>query len=237
MCQFGQGHKYGPATNSYNAIRPRLTEPSNMMFNRQVHGIMPVSDCKPIGQDCDDDNHNKLVDRQQSNSNDTSPVLAYIPIGSTVAVQQEDSGLWTHGTVVGTGNHNHNDRSYMIQLTTNGRCITYNRQHIKATTITADAYLQYQSTKQSHTRTDPLVDILNNINKNSAAYVTTIAPSNNSHSGQYHELTNTSQKEKAKDKEQYNTVADTIKRQERINGPIDKRTMLQGSKVIKTRSG
>ena len=75
------------------------------------------------------------------------------------------------------------------------------QKHIKLTTITADTYLQYQSTKQSHTRTDPLTHILNNINKNSTAYVTTNAPSNNSHSGQYHEQTNTSQKEEAKDKE------------------------------------
>ena len=60
---------------------------ATLMFNRQVHGIMPVLDCKPIGQDYDDDYHSKLVDRQQRNNNDTSPVLAYIPIGSTVVVQ------------------------------------------------------------------------------------------------------------------------------------------------------
>ena len=189
-----------------------LPSPATLMFNRQVHGTMPVLEHKPIGQDCDDDNHSKLVDRQQRNNNDTSPVLAYIPIGSTVAVQQEDIRLWTHGMVVGTGNQHHHNRSYTIQLTTNGRHITCNRWHIKPNSITADIYLQYQSTKQSHTRTDPLADILNNINKNSTAYVTTNAPSNNSHSGQYQEQTNTSQKEEAKDKEQNNTVADTNQR-------------------------
>ena len=91
---------------------------ATLRFNRQV------LDHKPIRQDCDDDHHNKLVDRQQRNNNDASPVFACIPIGSAVAVQQEDGGLWTHGTVVGTGNHNHHDRSYIVQLTTNGRCIT-----------------------------------------------------------------------------------------------------------------
>ena len=35
-----------------------------LMFNRQVQGIMPVLECKPIGQDCDDDHHSKVVDRQ-----------------------------------------------------------------------------------------------------------------------------------------------------------------------------
>ena len=48
---------------------------------------MPILDYKPIGQDCDDDNHNKLVDRQHKNDNDASPVFPYIPRGSAVAVQ------------------------------------------------------------------------------------------------------------------------------------------------------
>ena len=97
---------------------------ATLMFNRPVCGIMPIVDHKPIGEDCDDDHHHKLVDRQQRNNNDASPVFAYIPIGSNVAVQQEDGGLWTHGMIMGTGIHNHHDRSYTIHLTTNGRCIT-----------------------------------------------------------------------------------------------------------------
>ena len=64
-----------------------LLSPATLMFNRQVQGIIPVLDCKPIGQDCDNDHHNKLVDRQQKNNNDFSPVSACIPIGSAVVVQ------------------------------------------------------------------------------------------------------------------------------------------------------
>ena len=37
-------------------------------------------------------------------------------------------------------------------------------------------YLQCQSTKQSYTRTDPLADILENINKNPTAYATVQKP-------------------------------------------------------------
>ena len=85
---------------------------------------MPVLGCKPVGQDCDDNHHSKLVDKQYKNDNDTSPVFSYFPIGSAVAVQQEDSRPWTHGTTVDTGNLHHHDRSYTIQLITNGRCIT-----------------------------------------------------------------------------------------------------------------
>ena len=68
-----------------------------------------------------------LVDRQCKNDIDTSPVFPYIPIGSAVAVQQEDSRPWTHGMIVDIDNHNHHDRLYTIQLATNGTCITQNR--------------------------------------------------------------------------------------------------------------
>ena len=158
---------------------------ATLMFNRPVCGIMPVVDCKPIRQDCDDEHHHKLVDRQQKNNNDASPVFAFIPIGSTVAIQQEDGRPWTHGMIVGTSDHNHHDRSYTVQLTSNGRCITCNRQYIKPTSITADTYLQYKATKQHCTRTDPLVDILNSINKTPTAHVNAQTNSSDNQSGQY----------------------------------------------------
>ena len=87
---------------------------------------MPVLDRKPVSEDYDDEHHSKL-DRQHKNNNDASPIFASIPIGSAVVVQQEDGGLWTHGAVVGTGDHNHHDPTYVIQLTTNGRRIMHNR--------------------------------------------------------------------------------------------------------------
>ena len=48
---------------------------ATIMFNRQVQGIMPLVDRKPLGQDHDDDHHIKLVERQRKNDNDTSPVI------------------------------------------------------------------------------------------------------------------------------------------------------------------
>ena len=132
-------------------------------------------------------------------------------------VQQEDGGLWTHGTVVRTGDHNHHNRSYTIQLTTNGRCITHNRQHIKPTTVTADAYLQHQSNKNSNVKTDPLVEILNNINKNSAVY-DNINPTSNKFLQQCTKSADTSHKE-----------GEDI--------PQDNRSVFQGSEVKTTRSG
>ena len=145
-----------------------LPSPATLMFSRPICSIMPVMDCKPLIKDCDDDHHTKLVERQQKNTNDASAIFLCIPIGSAVEVQQEDSRPWTHGTIVGTGDLNHHDKSYMIQLTANGRCITHNRCHIKPTTVTADAYIQYHSTKQQNAREDPFTDILNNLTKKSS---------------------------------------------------------------------
>ena len=85
---------------------------------------MPVLDWKSNGEDHDDEHHGKLIDRQHKNNNDASPIFTSIPIGSAVVVQQEDGRPWTHGTVVDTGDHNHHDHVYIIQLTINGRGIT-----------------------------------------------------------------------------------------------------------------
>ena len=68
-------------------LDPGLLSPATLMFNRQVQGIMPVLHHKLVGQDCDDDHHSKLVDRQYKNDNDTSPIFPYIPIVSAVVVQ------------------------------------------------------------------------------------------------------------------------------------------------------
>ena len=53
---------------------------ATFMFSRQVHGIMPVIDCKPLIGDCDDDHHNKIIERQQKNNNDASSIFLCIPI-------------------------------------------------------------------------------------------------------------------------------------------------------------
>ena len=101
----------------------------------------------------------------------------------------------------------------------------------------ADTYLQYQSTMQSNTRTDPLADILSNINKNPTAYATIQTPNINNSSGQYNEQSNSSQKGEAKDKEQYNTRPNNNCRQGNTSVPGDNKTMFQDSEVIKNRLG
>ena len=104
-----------------------------LLFNCLVHSVMLIIDRKPIAQDNNDEHHSKLVHMQQKNdtNNDASSVFASIPIGSTVTVQQEDGGLWTHGTIVEKREHNCHDQSYTIQLTATSRRITCNRQHVR----------------------------------------------------------------------------------------------------------
>ena len=92
-----------------------------------------------------------------------------IPIRSTVAVQWEDRGPWTHGTIIGKGDHNHHNRSYKIQVTTTGRIITHNRKHIKPTPITAEDYICYQAS--NYTKTDPINAILDHFQKNPHTYM------------------------------------------------------------------
>ena len=91
-----------------------LSSLAMLLFNHPVCSIMPVIDIKPISVDNDDEHHKKLTYRQGKNdpNNDTSQVFVSIPIGSTVGVQWEDGGPWTHGTIVGRGDHNHYNRSY-----------------------------------------------------------------------------------------------------------------------------
>ena len=134
-----------------------------LLFNHPVCSIIPVIDRKLVSVENDDKHHKNVMHRQGKNNpnNDASPVFLSIPIGSTVVVQWKDRGLWTHGTIVGKGNHNYHNQSYKIQVTTTGRIITCNRQHIKPTPITAEEYMCYQDRK--HTKTDPLNVILDHI--------------------------------------------------------------------------
>ena len=102
-----------------------------------------------------------IVKRQtiHDKGRDTPKMYVSIPIGSTVAVQLEDGGPWTHGTIEGNGNQNHYGRSYHICIPKTDRLVTQNRQHIKPIPISAEQYLWDQLHK--HIRTDPLESILN----------------------------------------------------------------------------
>ena len=139
--------------------------------------------------------------------------------------------------IVNTGNHNHHNRSDTIQLMTNGRFTTYNRQHIKPTTVTAEAHLQHQSNKNYNIKTDPLMEILNNINKNPAVYAYRQATNTNNKEEQSNEqIYNTCLQQEARDIGQCNT-REYISHKEETGVPQDNRYASQGSEVKRTRLG
>ena len=97
----------------------RAAKPCNTIIqslNKRHHAIL---NGMPIISNNDDYHHEALVKRQTRNdkSHDTPNNYAYIPIGSTVGFQCKDDGPWTHGIVMGIGDHSHNDRSYIIHIT------------------------------------------------------------------------------------------------------------------------
>ena len=146
---------------------------------------MPVIDRKLVSLDNNNEHHVKLIHRQCKN-NDALQVLVSILIGSTVAVQREDAGLWIHGMIVGKGDHNHHNWLYNIQVTNTGKIITHNRQHIKPTCIIEEEYIQDQAKKRTNRQTDTLDAILHHIKNNPQSYSNKITHNNNNDSQDTH---------------------------------------------------
>ena len=131
-----------------------------MLFNHPIRGIMPIISRLSICLNNDEEHYEVPVNRQTKNYKNQGTPRNYVSIltGSTVAVQHEDRGLQTHGTIEGKGDHNHHERSYNICITKTRWLVIRDRKHIKPRHITAEQYLWVQL--QKHTATDLLEDIL-----------------------------------------------------------------------------
>ena len=104
------------------SLRPGLSSPATVLFNCQIRGIISIINRPQVGRDYDREHYEVLMKRQTKDDKNKGTPKNYvsIPIGSTVAVQREDWGLWTHGTIEGKGDQNHHDRSYHICITKAG---------------------------------------------------------------------------------------------------------------------
>ena len=91
-----------------------LPSPATTLFNCPITGIMPIIIRPLVGIDNDEEHHEAIIKRQSKNDKEKhkSKYFVSIPIGSTVVVQEENWGPWTHGTIEGRGDQNHHDRSY-----------------------------------------------------------------------------------------------------------------------------
>ena len=146
-----------------------LPSPAIMLFNHPIRGIMWVINRLPFGIDNDDEHHKAIIKRQTKNDKDkdTSKNVVSLPMGSTVVVQYKDGGPWTHGMIEGKCDCNHHNRSYIICITKTGRLVTWSRQHIKPTQVSAEQYLCVQL--QKHTKKDQLDNIPTQIEKQQMA--------------------------------------------------------------------
>ena len=126
-------------------LEPGLLNCATLLFNYPMRGIMPTINRLPINSG-NDDEHNKVpVNRQRKKiRNMINQKLCFFSIRSTLVVQCEDGKPWTHGTVVGRGDHNHSNRSYTTRLTKMDHLINRNSKHIKTTPITAEQYIKDQ---------------------------------------------------------------------------------------------
>ena len=68
-------------------------------------------------------------------------------VGSTVAMQCEDSEPWTHQVIKEANNSDHSRRSYRTRVTNTGRLLMWNTRHICSTPITREQYLWEQIKK------------------------------------------------------------------------------------------
>ena len=101
---------------------PGLPSLATLLFNCPIKGILPIINRLPMGIDNDEGHYEVLVKRQTKDYQNQGTPRNYvsIPTGSTVAIQCEDRGTWTHGTLEGKGYHKHHDRSYNIHTRKTG---------------------------------------------------------------------------------------------------------------------
>ena len=80
-------------------------------------------------------------------NNDTHKDSTFIPAGSTVAVQMDNNGPWTHGMIIDGSNKDHWGWSYWVWVKKMGRVIRQNMKHIGHTPGTVEQYLRDQIAK------------------------------------------------------------------------------------------
>ena len=122
---------------------PGLPNPTTLLFNNAIQGIMLIFSRTPLSPNNDDKHYEALVEKQtiKDKNHSTPSNYDFIPIESTVAVQWEDGGPWTDGTVVEKGDHNHDNRSYTVYIRKTGQLNTRNSKQVMTTQITAKQYL------------------------------------------------------------------------------------------------
>ena len=90
-----------------------------VLYNCPIWGIMLIVNRPLINSNNDKEHYEELVNRQRKKWQEQWYFQKSCFFFNRVycSVQHEDDGLWTQGSRVGRGDHNFNDRSYMIHIT------------------------------------------------------------------------------------------------------------------------
>ena len=131
--------------------------------------------------------------------------------------------------IIGEGNHNHHNQSYNMQVTTTGRIITCNRQHIKPMSIRAEEYIHYQAKKHTNRQIDPLDAILDHIKNNPQSYSNKITHNKNNDCQDIHGEQGTKNNPQGNSQE---NIQKTLNKTRVHNDDIQK-----GENIVKTRYG
>ena len=118
-----------------------------MLFSSiPIRGLRPLMNGEPISINNDDAQYEAIKTHQHKyvKDSDTHKELLSFPIGSTVAMQHEYGGPWTHRIIKEANNSEHNGRSYIIRVIKIEKFITQNTRHIHSAPITREQYLRGQ---------------------------------------------------------------------------------------------
>ena len=129
-----------------------IPRPATKLFNRPIWGLLLQINRAPINVDKDYVQIEVLKAHQSKydKSNDTQKSFLF-SAGSTVAIKQEDGGLWRHRIIVEPSGCDHVGLSYTIQVTKMGMIITHNVKHIHTMPISAGQYNRSVRGYESHT--------------------------------------------------------------------------------------
>ena len=121
-----------------------LPSPATLLFNRLIRALLCKMNRLPVIFNANDECYEALQTWQDKyiNGSDTHKDSFSFLMGSTLAIQCKDGGLWIHGIVEEVKGTDHHGCSYIIRVRKTGRLIVHYMGHIHSTLITTEQYLQ-----------------------------------------------------------------------------------------------
>ena len=91
--------------------------------------------------------HSKTYQDKHVKNNDICKDSLSFPVGSTIAVECDYGGSWTHGVIKQTNSSVHKGRLYIVRVAKTASLIPQNKSHIWSTSIATEQFLMEQIKK------------------------------------------------------------------------------------------